>query len=149
MQPNDGLWIYDDFRDRAQALDTGRGIASGEGQLFVQPGRVLYHDGDELMIWQRGETGKMALAQSVFWTEAAELSPNLAYRAERREAEQSLLIRDMQTEETLYVLTVEGNLPEDIPNGVIRERRLALDTAVILGYGTFDSSAAGETEKML
>ncbi len=105
MQPNDGLWIYDDFRDRAQALDTGRGIASGEGQLFVQPGRVLYHDGDELMIWQRGETGKMALAQSVFWTEAAELSPNLAYRAERREAEQSLLIRDMQTEETLYVLS--------------------------------------------
>lgn len=54
-----------------------------------------------------------------------------------------------EEEETLYVLTVEGNLPEDIPNGVIRERRLALDTAVILGYGTFDSSAAGETEKML
>ena len=37
----------------------------------------------------------------------------------------------------LYVLTIEGNLPEDYPTGVIRERRLAVDDKLIFGYGTF------------
>ena len=37
----------------------------------------------------------------------------------------------------LYVLTIEGNLPEDYPKGVIRQRRLAVDDPLIFGYGTF------------
>ena len=40
-------------------------------------------------------------------------------------------------EQKLYVLTIEGNLPEDYPTGVIRERRLAIDDELIFGYGTF------------
>ena len=41
------------------------------------------------------------------------------------------------TDGKLYVLTIEGNLPEDYPVGVIRERRLAMDDKLIFGYGTF------------
>ena len=37
--------------------------------------------------------------------------------------------------ESGFVLTVEGNLPEDYPNGVIRERRLPEDNPIIYGYG--------------
>lgn len=40
-------------------------------------------------------------------------------------------------EDKLYVLTIEGNLPEDYPNGVIRTRRLSVDEVKIYGYGTF------------
>ena len=42
-----------------------------------------------------------------------------------------------ETEQKLFVLTIEGNLPEDYPTGVIRERRLAIDDELIFGYGTF------------
>ncbi len=42
-----------------------------------------------------------------------------------------------ETEDKLYVLTVEGNLPEDYPVGTIKERRLAIDWKKIYGYGTF------------
>src|SRR5699024_1476385 len=48
-----------------------------------------------------------------------------------------------EEEGKLYVLTIEGNLPEDIPKGVICERRLELDTDILFGYGTFDAAAAG------
>lgn len=40
----------------------------------------------------------------------------------------------------LYVLTIEGNLPEDYPKGVIRQRRLAVDDPLIYAYGTFQYS---------
>ena len=43
-----------------------------------------------------------------------------------------------EAEQKLYVLTIEGNLPEDYPTGVIRERRLAVDDKLIFGYGTFE-----------
>ena len=42
-----------------------------------------------------------------------------------------------ETEDKLYVLTVEGNLPEDYPVGTIKERRLDIDWKKIYGYGTF------------
>ena len=42
-----------------------------------------------------------------------------------------------EAEDKLYVLTVEGNLPEDYPVGTIKERRLAIDWKKIYGYGTF------------
>ena len=105
LQPNDGLWVYDGLRDRAQALDTGRGIKNCSGQLFIQPGRVLYQDqgSGELTSWARKD-GRMALAQTLGWQKTAALSPNMRYRAERQDDERSLLIRDMQTEETLFVL---------------------------------------------
>ena len=41
-----------------------------------------------------------------------------------------------QNEDKIYVLTIEGNLPEDYPNGVIRERRLEIDSSFIYGYGS-------------
>ena len=106
LQPNDGLWVYDGTRERAQALDTGRGIKNASGQLFVQPGRVLYQDqgSDELMTWERREDGRLALAQTLGWQTAVTISPNMRYRAEQQDAERSLLIYDMQTEEMLFVL---------------------------------------------
>jgi hypothetical protein len=42
-----------------------------------------------------------------------------------------------KTEDKIYILTIEGNLPEDYPNGVIKKRRLAADEKKIYGYGTF------------
>jgi hypothetical protein len=42
-----------------------------------------------------------------------------------------------ETEDKIYVLTIEGNLPEDYPNGTIKTRRLAVDEKKIYGYGTF------------
>ncbi|MBQ6809441.1 MAG: CHAP domain-containing protein [Clostridia bacterium] len=38
-------------------------------------------------------------------------------------------------EDKFYVLTIEGNLPEDYPVGKIVQRRLALDWEKIYGYG--------------
>lgn len=40
-------------------------------------------------------------------------------------------------EDKLFILTIEGNLPEDWPVGVICERRLPCDSKLIYGYGTF------------
>ena len=42
-----------------------------------------------------------------------------------------------EAEDKLYVITIEGNLPEDYPVGSIKERRLAIDWKKIYGYGTF------------
>ena len=42
-----------------------------------------------------------------------------------------------QVEDKLYVITIEGNLPEDYPVGSIKERRIAIDWKKIYGYGTF------------
>lgn len=41
-------------------------------------------------------------------------------------------------EDKIFVLTIEGNLPEDYPNGSIKSRRLAIDKNIIYGYGTFN-----------
>ncbi len=40
-------------------------------------------------------------------------------------------------EDKIYILTIEGNLPEDYPVGSIKQRRLACDWKKIYGYGTF------------
>lgn len=43
---------------------------------------------------------------------------------------------DVETR-SLFVTTIEGNIPEDYPNGVIRERVLSVEDPTIFGYGTF------------
>lgn len=92
------------YQRAAQALDTGRGIKNASGSALRPAGRVLYQANDELMTWERREDGRLALAQTLGWQTAVTISPNMRYRAERQDAEQSLLIRGMQTEETLFVL---------------------------------------------
>ncbi len=42
-----------------------------------------------------------------------------------------------ESEDKLYILTIEGNIPEDEPGGIVRERRLPADWEKIYGYGTF------------
>ena len=129
--PNDGLWVYDGTREQVQALDTGRGIKNASGQLFVQPGRVLYQEGDELMTWAQREDGRMALAQTLDWQEtAAAVSPNMRYRAVWQDTEQSLLIRDMQTEETLFVL------PEMALDGLMVWDETSAQVAAIANEGS-------------
>lgn len=126
LQPNDGLWVYDGLRERAQALDARRGITTSGGRLFIQPGRVYYQANDELTTWARREDGRMALAQTLSWQEAAAaISPNMRYRAVWQDTEQSLLIRDMQTEETLYVL------PEVKVSGVLAWEETSAQVAAV------------------
>lgn len=40
-------------------------------------------------------------------------------------------------EEKWYILTIEGNIPGDRPSNRIRERRIPINSKMIVGYGTF------------